>query len=62
MPTIIAGFLAEGLPRMNFTSDFSAWYAGPGIVILIAVLALTAWSFRTSLGGRKVFEGDILER
>jgi hypothetical protein len=41
------------------TSDFSAWYADRGLILIGLVLALAVWSFRNALGGRKVFEDDF---
>ena len=42
------------------TSDFSAWYADKGLIVVGLVLALAAWSFRNALGGRKILQGDLL--
>jgi serine/threonine protein kinase len=42
------------------TSDFSAWYADKGLIVVALVLALAVWSFRNALGGRKVMQGDLL--
>jgi len=42
------------------TSDFSAWYAHIGLIVVALVLALAVWSFRNALGGRKVFRDDLL--
>ena len=36
-----------------FTLDLSRWYAGRGLVVVAAILALTIWAFWTSLGGRR---------
>lgn len=62
LPTSIAGFLAGILSRVTITSDFTAWYAGPGTSLLVLVLALAAWAFYTALGGRGLWKTDILER
>ncbi|MFN0120590.1 MAG: serine/threonine-protein kinase, partial [Blastocatellia bacterium] len=59
---LIAGhFVLIGLRNFPFTTNFSAWYAGTGILALLAVLALAIWAFYTSLGGQKVFAGKLLE-
>jgi hypothetical protein len=42
------------------TSDFSAWYADVGLIVVALVLALAGWSFRHALGGRKVLQDDLL--
>jgi serine/threonine-protein kinase len=61
LPTIIAGFLGSNLIWLVSGSDFSAWYAAPANGFLLLVLALTAWSFWTALGKRKLFKFDLLE-
>ena len=43
------------------TTDFSAWYSGYTVAILVVVLALAGWAFHTSLGGQKLFEGGLLD-
>ena len=42
------------------TSDFSAWYADKGLIVVALLLALAVWSFRIALGGRKVLQADLL--
>jgi serine/threonine-protein kinase len=61
LPTIVAGFLASTMGFVAIGSDFSAWYAGPANSFIVLVLALTAWSFWTALGKRKLFKFDPLE-
>jgi serine/threonine-protein kinase len=41
------------LSRAPFTLDVSRWYAGCGLAVVAAILALTIWAFWTSLGGRR---------
>lgn len=55
---IFVGGLLRNAP---ITTDFSAWYAGSTLLVLLAVLALAALAFHTSLGGQKVFAGKLLE-
>ncbi|HEX5707405.1 MAG TPA: serine/threonine-protein kinase [Pyrinomonadaceae bacterium] len=43
------------------TTDFSAWYAGPFIIGLAFSLALTGLAFYTSLGGRPLFQGKLID-
>ena len=43
------------------TPDFSIWYAGSALAVLLAVLALAGYAFHTSLGGQKLFTGKLLE-
>jgi hypothetical protein len=46
---IFTGALLYNAP---LTTDFSAWYSGYTIAMIIAVLILAGWAFHTSLGGR----------
>ncbi|HYN84396.1 MAG TPA: protein kinase [Pyrinomonadaceae bacterium] len=43
------------------TTDFSAWYAGPFIIGLVFALALAGAAFYTSLGGRPIFQGKLID-
>ncbi len=56
----ISFFVTLLLFSVPTTTDFSAWYAGSSLAVLLAVLALAALAFHTSLGGQKVFEGKLL--
>ena len=40
------------------TTNFSAWYAGSGATALAVVLALAAFGFHTSQGGRPIFQAE----
>jgi len=42
------------------TTDFSTWYAGATLLLLITLVALAAYGFYTSLAGEKVFRGGLL--
>ena len=48
---------------VNFpmTSDLSAWYSRASLVVLATLLALSVWSFRAALGGRRVWKDDFLD-
>ena len=54
-------FVVELLSSVPLTTNFSAWYASIEIAALLAVLALAGWAFHTSLGGRKLFAGNLLD-
>ncbi|MGH9365382.1 MAG: serine/threonine-protein kinase, partial [Thermoanaerobaculia bacterium] len=41
--------------------DFSHWYAGRTLFVLLSVAGLAAWGFHTALGGRPVFGSTSLE-
>jgi eukaryotic-like serine/threonine-protein kinase len=56
-----ASFASNALSRFPVTLNFSVWYAGIGLVPLVAVLALAVFAFYTSLGGQKVFQSSLLE-
>jgi hypothetical protein len=43
------------------TSDFSAWYAGDFLPALLVVVALGVYGFYTSLAGRPLLRGRLLE-
>ena len=58
---ITAMFVDEVLHSVPITTNFSAWYSGSTIVVVLVVLALAGFAFHTSLGGQKVFEGKLLE-
>jgi hypothetical protein len=53
--------LFAGGTAANFASaDYTAWYATPGIAGLATLLVAAAVGFRFALGGRKVWERDLL--
>jgi serine/threonine-protein kinase len=56
--TILIFFWLNDLP---FTTNLSAWYAGTSLFEMFMVTALAALAFYTSLGGQKVFKGNLLE-
>jgi hypothetical protein len=56
-----ASFASNALSRFPVTLNFSVWYAGIGLVPLVAVLAPAVFAFYTSLGGQKVFQSSLLE-
>jgi hypothetical protein len=59
MATIV---LVNGLmTNIPVTTDLAAWYSGYTIATVVAVLALAGWAFHTSLGGEKLFSGNLLE-
>jgi hypothetical protein len=58
---VISLFVNGLLLRVPITTNFSAWYASSFFVVLIAVMTLAAFAFHTSLGGRKLFEGKLLD-
>jgi serine/threonine-protein kinase len=57
----VIGCVLDLLILLPVTLNFSAWYAGSSLSVMLAVLALAIWAFHTSLGGQKVFAGKLLE-
>jgi len=53
--------LMTGLPEFPLTTDLSAWYAGSTVVVILIVLALTAYAFHTAVAGRPLFKEGFLE-
>jgi serine/threonine-protein kinase len=49
------------LQHFPVTSQGSAWYAGIGLTGILLIAAVALYGFYTSLGGRPVFGGAILE-
>jgi hypothetical protein len=60
LPCILMTAIAGPTFGWPLTSDFSAWYAPIGLIVVALVLALAVWSFRNALGDRKVLQGDLL--
>ncbi len=60
--TVITNFIfysvLEGFP---LTTQGSAWYAGIGLSGILLMAAIAFYSFYTSLGGRPLFGGVVLE-
>jgi hypothetical protein len=58
---VLAAMIMVGSTFFPITADFSAWYAGYGLFVLLAVLALAVYGFHTALAGQSVFRGKLLE-
>jgi hypothetical protein len=48
------------LSAIQPTTNTSVWYFGNNVLLLAGVLALAAWGFHTSIGGRKLWKQDLL--
>jgi len=57
----VAIFIANQLLNVPFTIDLSAWYAPSAWALLLSFVALAAWGFYTSLGGRKLWKDELFE-
>jgi hypothetical protein len=60
LPGALMSLVTAEITNWPLTSDFSAWYAQLGLIVVALYLALAAWSFRNALGGRKVLQDDLL--
>jgi hypothetical protein len=60
LPTIVCLFVGNTLGSFP-TADFSAWYANTTILVLVVVLALTAYAFHTAVAGRPLFKAGFFE-
>ena len=49
------------LQNFPLTTQVSAWYAGISLAGILLIAALAFYGFYTSLGGRPVFGGAVLE-
>jgi serine/threonine-protein kinase len=56
--TLMTDFL---LGALGLSSDWGAWYARPGILALLLVLALTGFAARAALAGRSLFAPRFAE-
>jgi hypothetical protein len=61
LPLAAAIFTSEVLQMIPVTTDLSAWYASTMFAGLAIILAVVLWSFRTALGGRKLWTAEFLE-
>ena len=57
----MATFTANTLLNVPYTLDFSRWYAGNSIVVLLSFVAIAAWGFYVSLGGQRLLKDDLFE-
>jgi hypothetical protein len=60
--TLAAGILtANLLLAVPMTASLSSWYAGSTAFAFLSLLALAAWAFHTSLGGRRLWSESLFE-
>ena len=59
----MAAFAFQNCFLLNFplTTQGSAWYAGMSVAGIVLMAAVVLYAFYTSLGGRPVFGGAVLE-
>jgi hypothetical protein len=59
---LVANLVVVGiLQNLPLTTEGSAWYAGISLTGVLLIAALALYGFYTSLGGRPVFGGAVLE-
>jgi hypothetical protein len=58
---VAVGLMVSDLLSFPLTINFSAWYAGYGIIPLALILGLAVWAFHTALAGRRVFREGFLD-
>jgi hypothetical protein len=58
---VVQGFFDNLLEGYPLTTQGSAWYAGISLTAVLLMAAIALYSFYTSLGGRPVFGGAVLE-
>jgi hypothetical protein len=58
---VVQGFFDNLLEGDPLTTQGSAWYAGISLTAILLMAALAFYGFYTSLGGRLVFGGAVLE-
>jgi hypothetical protein len=56
---IVAGIVATYLLDVPITLDFSSWYAGIGVMTLVACALIAWYGFRTALAGRSVWGDEV---
>ena len=59
--SLYAFFFCSIITEIPLTAKFSAWYAGNAWFVAAVLLALAIYAFYTSLGGQKVFAGNLLD-
>jgi hypothetical protein len=61
LSTLVLAFYITLLWSFPTTFDFSAWYAGIGLVGILIALALPAYGFWISLAGQPIFRDQLAE-
>lgn len=58
---VVASSFGGLLSNFPLTTQMSSWYAGIGLAGIVLMAAIAFYGFYTSLGGRPVFGGGVLE-
>jgi hypothetical protein len=59
--TTVLIFVLTTLGRFPLTANLSAWYASSALLVLLSVLALAIYGFRTTLAGRPLWRDELQE-
>jgi serine/threonine protein kinase len=54
-------FVADILLNVPITTRLSSWYVGSTVFVLLTVVGLAAWGAYTSLGGQKLWQGEVFD-
>jgi serine/threonine protein kinase len=58
---VVGQAMANILLLFPITADFSAWYSGSVIFVLVFIAALAGFAFHTALAGRPIFQAKLLD-
>jgi len=56
-----AVFTANVLLNLPYTMDFSKWYAGQSIAVVLSFALIAGWGFYTALAGRRILTGELFD-
>jgi predicted Ser/Thr protein kinase len=59
--TVVGFMVAQAFQSIPYTLDFSTWYASHVFSVILSFIAMAAWGFYTSLGGRRLWSDELLE-
>jgi hypothetical protein len=51
-------FASNAIGTLPVTSDFSSWYAGQTVAMIVVTMTLAVYGFFTALAGQKLLSGD----
>ncbi|MEO8650310.1 MAG: protein kinase [Acidobacteriota bacterium] len=58
--SFVVAFWISQITAQPFTTNFTAWYAVPSIAVILIIVGLAVYAFRTSLAGQSLFRGGSL--
>jgi len=61
LAVVAAGVFNDILGSFPLTTQMSSWYAGMSLAGILLMGAIAFYAFYTSLGGRPVFGGAVLQ-